>query len=346
MIVIPAIDIKGGRCVRLTRGDMGSEVVYSEEPSAVARAWEDKGASLLHVVDLDGAIKGGPVNGESIRKIVEAVKIPVQVGGGIRDLETVKYYFSMGVERIILGTAAIRDPDLVRAISPSFPGRIWVALDARSGMVSVDGWTSSAGHGMLDLAEKLKDMGAHGLIYTDIMRDGMMTGPDIEGARGLLESIDLPFIISGGISSLDDLRAVSSLEAVGVITGKALYENKFDLGDAIKIMGILESLSKIDFKKDKSGLIPAVVQDEGGNVLMLAYMNEEALEKTLDTGFVHFFSRSRRSLWKKGETSGNLQKVLSVWYDCDGDAILVKADQKGVACHTGERSCFFRKLDL
>lgn len=238
MIVIPAIDLKGGKCVRLEQGLMERDTVYADDPAAQALVWQEKGAEILHVVDLDGAFAGEPKNRRPIEAIVAALSIPVQLGGGIRDLPTIEAYLSMGVGRVIIGTAAQRNPDLVREACRLFPGRIVVGIDARNGMVAVQGWAEVTDVTATDLARRFEGMGVAAIVYTDISRDGMMQGPNIEATRQLAESLSIPVIASGGVSRLDDIRRLCAIESsgvTGVITGKAIYTGALDLAEAISV---------------------------------------------------------------------------------------------------------------
>lgn len=238
MIVIPAIDLKGGKCVRLEQGLMERDTVYADDPAAQALVWQEKGAEILHVVDLDGAFAGEPKNRRPIEAIVAALSIPVQLGGGIRDLPTIEAYLSMGVGRVIIGTAAQRNPDLVREACRHFPGRIVVGIDARNGMVAVQGWAEVTDVTATDLARRFEGMGVAAIVYTDISRDGMMQGPNIEATRQLAESLSIPVIASGGVSRLDDIRRLCAIESsgvTGVITGKAIYTGALDLAEAIAV---------------------------------------------------------------------------------------------------------------
>jgi phosphoribosylformimino-5-aminoimidazole carboxamide ribotide isomerase len=216
MLVIPAIDLRKGRCVRLIQGREDQEIVFSNSPSLVAKAWEEAGAELIHVVDLDGAFKGKPINHDAIMEIVNAVKIPIQLGGGIRDLKIIEDCFVSGINRVVLGTAAINNPVLVEEACNKFPGRILVAIDARDGMVAVNGWVKGSPVTASELAQKLKKSGVASIVFTDIKRDGMMVGPNIKAAKELAESSAIPIIISGGISSLDNVRQIIPLEGSGI----------------------------------------------------------------------------------------------------------------------------------
>lgn len=235
MIIFPAIDIKGGRCVRLTQGRMDAETVYSNEPWEVARKWEALGAEVIHLVDLDGAVEGNAKNLGVIEKITSSVNVPVQIGGGIRDEKTAEAYLSNPkVKRIIIGTAAIENPSLVTALTARYPGRVAVGIDAKDGMVAIKGWVTVTGQKAAELAKKLEGAGVACIIYTDISRDGMLTGPNVAATREMAESVNIPVVASGGISSLKDIESYRGVPLEGIIVGKALYSGNLDLTEAIK----------------------------------------------------------------------------------------------------------------
>lgn len=238
MIVIPAIDIKDGRCVRLEQGRMDRETVFGDDPSAMARQWQSQGASLIHLVDLDGAVSKTPRNRSVVASIVAAVDVPLQLGGGIRDMETIEMYVEIGIRRIVIGTEAIRHPELVRDAGRRFPGRIVVGIDARKGLVAIEGWTETTETTAIDLARRFEDCGVAAINFTDIHRDGMQTGPNIEATGQLAEAVSIPVVASGGVSNLDDVRNLKPLEALGVegvITGRALYSGALDLKAALAV---------------------------------------------------------------------------------------------------------------
>lgn len=237
MLVIPAIDLRRGRCVRLFQGDPDRETVYGDNPVEVALQWEELGAGMLHLVDLDGAFTGHAANAETICSIGEAVHIPLQLGGGIRSREAVDRAFSAGITRAIVGTLAIEQPRLVADLAKAFPGRILVGIDAREGLVAVKGWTESAPVQAVDLAVRIEQWGIKEIIYTDIKRDGTMRGPDLAGLEKILAKTGLQVIVSGGVSSLNDLEALKPYgdRVSGVIIGKALYDNRLTLPEAIKV---------------------------------------------------------------------------------------------------------------
>ncbi|MGE5240699.1 MAG: 1-(5-phosphoribosyl)-5-[(5-phosphoribosylamino)methylideneamino]imidazole-4-carboxamide isomerase [Bacteroidota bacterium] len=239
MLIIPAIDIKDGKCVRLRQGRMDDVTVFSDHPLEAAQRWVKAGARRLHLVDLNGARSGKPVNAEVIREIVAAFpEVPVQVGGGIRDEDTIQTYIDMGVRYVILGTKAVNAPHFVSDVCAEFPGHIIVGLDARDGKVAIDGWSKLSGHDVVDLAKKYQDDGVDAIVYTDIGRDGMMTGVNVEATVKLASAISIPVIASGGITNLEDIRrlcAVGDAGIVGAITGRAIYEGTLDFAAAQKL---------------------------------------------------------------------------------------------------------------
>jgi len=238
MIVIPAIDLKDGVCVRLEQGLMDKDTVFNDNPAAQALDWQNQGAEMLHIVDLDGAFAGEPKNRSAIEAIIKSINIPSQLGGGIRDMATIEVYLAMGLSRVIIGTAAQRNPELVREACAKFPGKIVVGIDAKSGMVAVQGWAEVTGITAVDLARKFEDCGVSAIIYTDISRDGMMQGPNLEATKELAEAVKIPIIASGGLSTLKDienLMAIESFGVTGVITGKAVYTGSIKLAEAIAL---------------------------------------------------------------------------------------------------------------
>jgi len=237
MIIIPAIDLKEGKCVRLKQGLMDQSTIFSENPAEMARKWVDLGAKRLHLVDLDGAFAGKPVNDEAVRLIVSEVgnEIPIQLGGGIRNLDTVENFLNSGVDSVIIGTAAVTNPGFLHEACYAFPGQIIVGLDAKDGDVAINGWAKLTGHNVIDLAQKFEEYGVESIIYTDIGRDGMMGGVNIEATVKLSESLKIPVIASGGVSSIKDIKMlcdVSNIGIKGVITGTAIYEGTLDFKEA------------------------------------------------------------------------------------------------------------------
>jgi phosphoribosylformimino-5-aminoimidazole carboxamide ribotide isomerase len=237
MLVIPAIDLKGGQCVRLLQGREKDVTVYSDDPASTARRWESSGARLKHIVDLDGAFTGEQRNMEAIRAIRKAVRADLEVGGGVRTLERVEELLLLGIERVILGTVAAENPGLLREACAKHPGRVLVGIDARDGKVAVKGWTELTGHEAAEFARVAESYGAAGIIYTDISRDGMLTGPNIRATRDIVDSVGVPVIASGGISSMEDIRRLMAIEGLwGAITGKAIYSGSLDLKEAIELV--------------------------------------------------------------------------------------------------------------
>ena len=240
MLIIPAIDLKDGHCVRLEQGRMDSATVFSKEPGKAAAQWAGKGARRLHVVDLNGAVAGKPRNEAAVKAIIASVDsdIPVQLGGGIRDLDTIERYLDDGVSFVIIGTAAVKNPGFLHEACDAFPGHIIVGLDAKDGKVATDGWSKLTGHDVLDLAKRFQDYGVEAVIYTDIGRDGMMTGVNIEATVRLAQALSVPVIASGGLNSLDDVAALIAVESEGItgcIAGRAIYEGKLDFAAAMKL---------------------------------------------------------------------------------------------------------------
>jgi phosphoribosylformimino-5-aminoimidazole carboxamide ribotide isomerase len=240
MLIIPAIDLKDGHCVRLQQGDMQSATVFSEDAGAMARHWVDQGAKRLHVVDLNGAFAGKPRNEAAVKAIVAAVgdDIPIQLGGGIRDLETIERYLDDGITYIVIGTAAVKNPGFLHEACDAFPGHIIVGLDAKDGKVATDGWSKLTGHDVVDLAKRFQDYGVEAVIYTDIGRDGMLTGINIEATVKLAQALTIPVIASGGLNSIEDIKRLIEVESEGImgsIAGRAVYEGKLDFKAALKL---------------------------------------------------------------------------------------------------------------
>lgn len=237
MLLIPAIDLKDGRCVRLRQGALDDVTVFSDDPAAMAEQWLEQGARRLHLVDLNGAFAGKPLNKEAISSIIEVVgdEIPVQIGGGIRDLDTIEAYLDMGMRYVIIGTAAVKSPGFLRDACSAFPGSIIVGLDARDGKVATDGWSKVSRHDVLDLAKKFEDYGCESIIYTDIGRDGMLSGVNIEATVRLAQHVTIPVIASGGVNDINDIKALCEVEyegVDGVILGRSIYEGTLDFAEA------------------------------------------------------------------------------------------------------------------
>lgn len=239
MILFPAIDLKNGQCVRLEQGDMARATVFNLDPSAQARAFAAQGFEYLHVVDLDGAFAGKPVNAQAVEAMLKAITMPVQLGGGIRDLATVEAWLAKGVARVIIGTAAVRDPELVKNAAKQFPGRVAVGLDARDGKVAVQGWAETSEVTALEIAQRFEDAGVAAIIFTDIARDGLLKGLNLDATIALAESISIPVIASGGFASIEDVKALLTPRAkklAGAIAGRALYDGRLDAAAALALI--------------------------------------------------------------------------------------------------------------
>jgi phosphoribosylformimino-5-aminoimidazole carboxamide ribotide isomerase len=239
MQIIPAIDLKGGNCVRLQQGEMDRETRFSDHPEEVARHWESLGATMLHIVDLDGAVGGKPHNEDAINQIFKAVTIPLQLGGGIRSLHTIEHYLSLGLKRVVLGTVAHKQPALLEEACRKFPNQIVVGIDARDGRVAVEGWTETTANRAIDLVKSLEEKGVAAIVFTDIKRDGMMGGPNIASTGEMAEATRIPVIASGGVTTLDHISELLTIEASGVegiIIGRALYEKTIDLKEALALI--------------------------------------------------------------------------------------------------------------
>ncbi len=238
MILYPAIDLKDGQCVRLLRGEMDAATVFGKDPAAQARAFQDAGCQWLHLVDLNGAFAGRPINADAVEAILAATDVPAQLGGGIRDMATIERWLSAGIARVILGTVAVEEPDLVRTAARAFPGQVAVGIDARGGRVATRGWAEETDLLATDLARRFEDAGVAAIIYTDIDRDGAMQGPNISATAALAASVSVPVIASGGVSSLDDLIALKNCGTPldGAITGRALYDGAIDLAEALAVL--------------------------------------------------------------------------------------------------------------
>jgi phosphoribosylformimino-5-aminoimidazole carboxamide ribotide isomerase len=239
VIIFPAIDLKNGECVRLVRGDMAQATVFNVDPAAQARAFESQGFTHLHVVDLDGAFAGKPMNAKAVDNILGSVKMSVQLGGGIRDMKTVSGWLEKGVARAIIGTAAVRDPDFVREAARLYPGRIAVGIDARDGRVAVDGWAKTSDVAALELGRRFEDAGVAAIIYTDIARDGVLKGLNMEATLALADAVSIPVIASGGLASIEDVKRLLELDCkrlAGAIAGRALYDGRLDAGEALAMI--------------------------------------------------------------------------------------------------------------
>ena len=239
MILFPAIDLKDGKCVRLKLGDMATATVYNEDPAAQAKAFESQGFSWLHVVDLNGAFEGRSVNGAAVGAIIKATDNPVQLGGGIRNLDQIEDWLDRGLARVILGTVAVREPELVKEACKRFPGMIAVGIDARGGKVAVEGWAEASSLGVIELAQKFEGAGVAAIVYTDIDRDGVLAGINWDATLALARAVDIPVIASGGLSGMDDIRRLAAPDAQvleGAITGRALYDGRIDSREALALL--------------------------------------------------------------------------------------------------------------
>jgi phosphoribosylformimino-5-aminoimidazole carboxamide ribotide isomerase len=235
VLILPAIDLRGGQCVRLRQGDYDRETVFGSEPAAIARRWVEQGASYLHVVDLDGAKQGRPVNGESIRRIVAAVNVPCQLGGGLRTETDVGEALNWGIERVVIGTQALKDPAWFDSLCRRFPGRVVLGIDARHGMVATEGWLKTSERSTIDLARSCAGWPLAAIVYTDISHDGMMEGPNFDAIREMASAVTLPVIASGGVTTLEDIKRLAQLGIAGCIVGRALYEGRLTLAQALSV---------------------------------------------------------------------------------------------------------------
>jgi phosphoribosylformimino-5-aminoimidazole carboxamide ribotide isomerase len=234
VIIFPAIDLRGGQCVRLRQGDYAQETIFGADPAAMARRWREQGAEYLHLVDLDGAREGRPINGDSIRAIVQAVDIPCQLGGGLRTEEHLQQALAWGVARVVIGTRALQDPGWLEAMCRRYPAKIVLGIDAKNGQVATAGWLEVSGTSALDLARKCAEWPLAALVYTDISKDGMLEGPNVAAMREMAQAVPLPVIASGGVTTLDDIRALAGAGLAGCIVGRALYEGRIQLVDALQ----------------------------------------------------------------------------------------------------------------
>jgi phosphoribosylformimino-5-aminoimidazole carboxamide ribotide isomerase len=244
VILFPAIDLKEGLAVRLEQGDMARATIFHRDPAAQARAFEQQGFEYLHVVDLDGAFAGKPMNAAAVDRILETVSVPVQLGGGVRDTATVESWLEKGIYRVIIGTAAVRDPPFVKQVARDYPDRIAVGLDARDGKVAVEGWAETSELSVLDIARRFEDVGVSAIVYTDIARDGMLKGLNLDATIALADSISIPVIASGGLASIEDIKSMLSPRAeklAGAIAGRALYDGRLDAAEALKLIRIAKA---------------------------------------------------------------------------------------------------------
>ena len=354
MIILPAIDLHVGSCVRLLRGDYATAQKVAESPVKAASYFESEGARWLHMVDLDGAKFGHPVNDACIFDVLRQVNMKVELGGGIRDMKTVEHYLEKGVSRIILGSVALKNPEFVKEAVKKYGKRIAVGIDAKGGKVAAEGWLQVTDVDYLDLAKEMEQIGVRYIIFTDIGQDGTLGGPNLDMLDRINRAVSCNIIASGGVSNIKDILDLNALQLYGAICGKSIYSGSLSLKAAVRASQLISGVHPdrpeaiddyIERYFQKGDLLPAIVQEAGtGEVLMLAYMNRQSLHKTLETGYTWFYSRSRQELWNKGATSGHVQRVVSITADCDDDTLLIKVVQTGPACHTGSHSCFFKQI--
>jgi len=348
MIILPAIDLINKTPVRLYKGRYDTAHAVAESAVDTAKAFYDAGARHLHVVDLDGAKSGKPQNLDVLSDIKKNVSLEIEFGGGVRDIATIEEVLNAGASRVILGSVALKNKPLVVEAVQKFGDKIIVGIDAKDGKVSTEGWMADSKVDYIELAKAMEDIGVRTIVFTDIGRDGTLARPNFSQLWALSDAVSCNIVASGGVRDIEDIKTVSQMELYGVIAGKALYSGLLDLSDAIKIArgGKVEFAYDIDRFFEKSDLIPTIVEDEITNkTLMLAYMNKESLKRTILTKQTWFWSRSRKELWNKGATSGHVQNVSEIRYDCDCDTLLISVNQIGAACHTGNRSCFYRTLE-
>jgi phosphoribosylformimino-5-aminoimidazole carboxamide ribotide isomerase len=235
MLILPAIDIRNGKCVRLQQGDYAQETVYADSPVEMAKHWEKQGAQFLHIVDLDGAKEGLPTNFDLVSSIAQSINIPIELGGGVRSQETIQRYLDAGVNRLVIGTLALKEADWFREMSQKFPDKLVLGIDGRNGLVATEGWLETSQTLATDLAKKYIDLPLAALVYTDIAKDGMLAGPNIDEMEAMRQAVPFPLVVSGGIASLDDVRRLAARNFHACIIGKALYENKFQLAEVLKV---------------------------------------------------------------------------------------------------------------
>ncbi|MBQ1435262.1 MAG: phosphoribosyl-AMP cyclohydrolase, partial [Clostridia bacterium] len=312
-----------------------------------AKKFYDAGARHLHVVDLDGAKAGKPKNLDVLSEIKATADLEIEFGGGVRDMATIEAVLSAGASHVILGSVALKNKPLVVEAVKAFGDKITVGIDAKDGYVSTEGWLTDSKVSYIELARAMEDIGVRTIVFTDIGRDGTLMRPNFSQLWALSDAVSCNIIASGGVRDIEDINTVAHMGLYGVIAGKSLYSGSLDLSDAISVKKNGAPPLPYDIERffEKNDLIPAVVEDKITNkTLMLAYMNRESLKRTLLTGQTWFWSRSRGELWNKGATSGHIQNVSEISYDCDCDTLLISVEQIGAACHTGNRSCFYRTL--
>ncbi|MCL2083095.1 MAG: 1-(5-phosphoribosyl)-5-[(5-phosphoribosylamino)methylideneamino]imidazole-4-carboxamide isomerase [Oscillospiraceae bacterium] len=341
MELYPAIDLKDGQCVRLVEGRFNTVHKVADDPVQIAGQYRDAGASVIHLVDLDGALNGKRKNAEKVKLIVDAAApAKVELGGGLRCMEDLHEVAELGVWRFIVGSAAVDDFSFVQNAVEKYGHRVAVGIDARDGFVKTHGWTANSGINEIEFAKKIASGGVETIIYTDISKDGTLQGPSLDRLKSIKSALpgQVTLVASGGVSCLNDIRGLRHAGVQAAIAGKALYAGTLDLTE-----GLAQARHGELF--DKQDLVPAIVQHaETSQVLMLGYMNCFSLYRTLQTRRVTFWSRSRKTLWTKGETSGNFLISREILTDCDKDTLLVRAIPSGPICHTGNESCFFCKV--
>ena len=347
MIILPAIDLINKTPVRLYKGRYDTAHTVADSAAETAKKFYDAGARHLHVVDLDGAKAGKPKNLDVLSEIKAAADLEIEFGGGVRDMATIEAVLSAGASHVILGSVALKNKPLVVEAVKAFGDKITVGIDAKDGYVSTEGWLTDSKVSYIELARAMEDIGVRTIVFTDIGRDGTLMRPNFSQLWALSDAVSCNIIASGGVRDIEDINTVAHMGLYGVIAGKSLYSGMLDLSDAISVKKNGAPPLPYDIERffEKNDLIPAVVEDKITNkTLMLAYMNRESLKRTLLTGQTWFWSRSRGELWNKGATSGHIQNVSEISYDCDCDTLLISVEQIGAACHTGNRSCFYRTL--
>jgi len=347
MIILPAIDILGGKCVRLARGEYNTASEVAENPVETAKYFESCGAEYIHMVDLDGTKEGCPKNAGIFIEVAKNVNIPIELGGGIRTMETIDYYIENGISRVILGSVVLQNKKLAEDAVLKYGNKIAVGIDSNNRKVKTWGWLVESDVDFIELAKEMAKIGVSNIISTDISVDGMLSGVKIDYYKELKNALpdNIKITASGGVKDIEDIKKLSALDVYGVICGKAIYSGTLDLKKAVEFTKATKAKENISKLFEKYELIPAIIQDyESNEVLMLGFMNEESLRLTLETKLTWFYSRSRQKLWNKGETSGHFQNVKEIFYDCEENSLLIKAEQIGVPCHTGNKTCFYRKL--
>lgn len=347
MIILPAIDLINKTPVRLYKGRYDTAHTVAESAADTAKSFYDAGARHLHVVDLDGAKLGKPQNLDVLSDIKKTVPLEIEFGGGVRDIATIESVFEAGASRVILGSVALKNKPLVVEAVKKYGDGIIVGIDAKDGKVSTEGWLSDSTVSYIELAKAMEDIGVKTIVFTDIGRDGTLARPNFSQLWALSDAVSCNIVASGGVRDIEDIKTVSQMGLYGVIAGKSLYSGMLNLSEAVDIAHSDNVSFSCDIDRffEKSELIPAIVEDKITNkTLMLAYMNRESLKRTILTSQTWFWSRSRGELWNKGATSGHVQNVSEIRYDCDCDTLLISVEQIGAACHTGNRSCFYRTL--